>query len=115
MATLLTLVSLIAAALLESGGDAAIRLGLTRGPKAWLALGAVLLVLYGFVVNLNRLLDFSTLMGGYIAVFFVVSQVIAIVWLGNTPSPTTLLGGALIVVGGVIVQWGAWHPGTLGR
>ena len=104
---LVTLVSLVLAAALESGGDAAIRHGLVRGAGAWLVLGALSLVCYGFMVNLNRLVDFSTLMGGYIAVFFVVSQVIALVFVGDRPSPMTLLGGAFIVVGGLIVQYGA--------
>ena len=101
-----TLLSLILAALLESGGDAAIRHGLTTRAHVWLAIGAVVLVLYGFVVNLNRAIDFSALMGVYIATFFVVSQVFAVL-LGERPPPLTLLGGAFIVLGGLIVQYGA--------
>ncbi len=104
---MLTLVSLVLAAALESGGDAAIRHGLVHGPKTWVALGAVVLVLYGFAVNANRVIDFGTLMGGYIAVFFVVSQVIAVLLMGERPAPMTLLGGAFIVAGGLIVQYGA--------
>jgi drug/metabolite transporter superfamily protein YnfA len=103
-----TLASLVIAAALESGGDAAIRKGLDAGgAPIWLALGASLLVLYGFVVNFYRVLDFSTVMGGYIAVFFVVSQTIAVVMMHDRLTPTTLLGGLLIVGGGAIVQWGA--------
>jgi drug/metabolite transporter superfamily protein YnfA len=101
-----TLASLIVAATLESGGDAAIRLGLLHDTKSLLVLGALLLVAYGFVVNVNRLVDFGTLMGGYIAVFFAVSQVLSMA-LGGRPAPTTLVGGAFIVVGGLIVQYGA--------
>lgn len=103
---LVTLGSLVVAAALESGGDALIRQGLVHASRSWLALGAVALVLYGFAVNLNRMVDFSTLMGTYIAVFFVVSQMIA-VGMGNRPSLMTLLGGAFIVAGGLIVQYGA--------
>lgn len=104
--TLATLGSLVVAAALESGGDALIRQGLVHASRWWLALGAVVLVIYGFAVNLNRLVDFSTLMGTYIAVFFVVSQTIA-VGMGDRPSPMTLLGGAFIVAGGLIVQYGS--------
>ncbi len=107
MTVLLTLASLVLAAALESGGDALIRHGLVAGARAWLAVGALVLVLYGFVVNANRVVDFGTLMGVYIAVFFVVSQAIAVVVFGNRPAPATLLGGALIVAGGLVVQWGA--------
>jgi drug/metabolite transporter superfamily protein YnfA len=85
----------------------AIRRGLIQGTRLWLVLGAVVLVIYGFVVNLNRAVDFSTLMGVYIAMFFVVSQIIAVVFLGERAAPMTLLGGAFIVVGGPIVQYGA--------
>jgi drug/metabolite transporter (DMT)-like permease len=58
-------------------------------------------------VNLNRAVDFSTLMGVYIVMFFVVSQIIAVAFLGERAAPMTLLGGAFIVVGGLIVQYGA--------
>lgn len=104
--TLATLGSLVVAAALESGGDALIRHGLVHASRWWLVLGALVLVVYGFAVNLNRLVDFSTLMGTYIAVFFVVSQLIAVV-MGERPSLMTLLGGAFIVMGGSIVQYGA--------
>ncbi len=104
---LVTVLSLVIAAALESGGDAAIRHGLIRGPRAWLVVGSVMLVLYGFLVNLNRAVDFGTLMGIYIVTFFVVSQIIAVVLLGEQAAPMTLLGGAFIVVGGLIVQYGA--------
>ena len=66
-----TLAMLILAAALEIGGDAAIRHGLVRSAWHSLALGAVSLVVYGLVVNANRLVDFGRLMGLYIAVFFV--------------------------------------------
>ena len=64
--------------MLEIGGDAAIRH--CRDRSAWhsLALGAVTLVAYGLVVNANRLIDFGRLPGLYIAVFFVVSQVLSL-------------------------------------
>ena len=103
---LLMLVALVVAAALESGGDAAIRRGLTLGSWAWLLVGPAALVLYGFVVNTDRSVDFGALMGSYIAVFFVVSQVIAVVLVGSWPRPLTLVGGALIVIGGLVVQAG---------
>jgi len=45
-------------------------------------------------------------MGLYIAVFFVVSQVLSFVIFDERPGPTLLLGGALIVAGGLVIQSG---------
>jgi small multidrug resistance family-3 protein len=98
---------LVLAAALEVGGDAAIRHGLVRDSWWWLVAGAGALVTYGVVVNANRAVDFGRLMGVYIAVFFVVSQVVAWLAFGQRPSPGLLVGGALIVSGGFVVQLGA--------
>jgi small multidrug resistance family-3 protein len=102
-----TLGVLVVAAVLEVGGDAAIRHGLTRPAWAWLAVGAAALVSYGVVVNTNRAVDFNRLMGTYIVVFFVVSQTIAWACFGERPSAPLLVGGALIVTGGFVIQTGA--------
>ena len=82
------------------------RQGLLGATRYWLVLGALALVTYGLVVNANRLIDFGRLMGLYIAVFFVVSQVLSFAFFGERPSPSLLLGGALIVAGGVVIQLG---------
>jgi len=97
---------LVVAAALEVGGDAAIRHGLGRASFAWMTLGVVSLGAYGFLVNAGRVADFGRLMGAYIAVFFVVSQVINAVALGGRPSPSLLVGGALIAAGGIVIQLG---------
>jgi len=102
-----TLIALVVAALLEVGGDAAIRTGLVRSAAGWLVFGALTLVAYGFVVNLNRAIDFGRLMGVYIAIFFLVSQVISYLLLRETPSWSLVLGGTLIVAGGAVIQRGA--------
>ncbi len=102
-----TLLALILAAALELGGDAAVRRGLVESAWLWLVLGAVTLVGYGFVVNLNRSIEFGRLMGLYIAVFFVTSQVVSFAFFGERPSLSLLAGGALIVAGGVVIQLGA--------
>jgi len=104
---LTTLASLIAAALLEVGGDAAIRYGLLRPAAAAIVAGAVALVAYGFVVNTNRLVEFNRLMGVYIAVFYLVSQVIGVTVFGEHPTLPAIAGGALIVTGGLLIQLAA--------
>jgi drug/metabolite transporter superfamily protein YnfA len=98
---ILKIITLLVAAILEVGGDALIRAGL-RGTYAWLAAGAVTLFAYGVTVNQSPL-DFGRLMGAYIAVFFVVSQVIAAAVFHQPPSRSTLAGGVLIVAGGFIL------------
>lgn len=101
-----TIAFLVAAAVLEIGGDAAIRHGLVRSHWLWLALGIALLGAYGFVVNSNSAIDFGKLLGLYIAVFFMVSQVISVVAFGERPSLALLAGGALIITGGVVILVG---------
>lgn len=99
------IVLLVGAALLEVGGDAAIRTGL-RG-RAWGFLaGAVLLAAYGLLVN-RPALPFNRLLGTYVAVFFLVSQLVAFVAFGEAPTTSLLTGGALILLGAAIVQVGA--------
>jgi drug/metabolite transporter superfamily protein YnfA len=100
------LITLILAAALEIGADAAIRHGLVRSGWPWLALGAVMLVAYGLVVNTNRLVDFGRLMGLYIAVFFAVSQVLSLVLFGERPSVSLVVGGLLIMAGGIVIRLG---------
>lgn len=97
---------LVLAAALEVGGDAAIRHGLLRSSWGWLLVGSLALVVYGFAVNAPRSVDFGRLMGLYIAVFFVVGQVVNLLAFGGRPAPNLLWGGALIIAGGIVIQLG---------
>ena len=101
-----TIGMLMIAAALEIGGDAAVRRGLVQSAWLWLALGAITLVAYGLVVNLNRSINFGRLMGLYIAVFFLVSQLLSFVFFAERPSLSLIVGGALIVTGGFVIQLG---------
>jgi drug/metabolite transporter superfamily protein YnfA len=96
-----TLAILVLAAALEVSGDALIRLGL-RGPAYWLAAGAVILFTYGVLVNQGGV-DFNRLMGIYIAIFFVVSQVISLILFKQLPDDRILVGGGFIVAGGLLI------------
>src|SRR5450432_2640127 len=97
---------LIAAALLETGGDAVIRHGM-RGRLPWaIAAGAGLLVAYGVMVNLVKW-DFSKLLGVYVAVFAVTSILVGRFVLGEQVANSTWGGLLLIVAGGAVIQWGA--------
>jgi small multidrug resistance family-3 protein len=93
------------AAVLEVGGDALVRWGLKSGRWIGLVLGAAVLFGYGLSVNLPRW-DFGRLMGVYIALFFVVSQAVAVALFREPLKAPTLVGGALIVAGGILIT--AW-------
>ena len=91
---------LLVAAVLEVGGDALIRHGLKGGGGLLMALGAVVLVGYGFLVNLTAI-DFGRLMGIYIALFFVVAQLTSVLIFREKLAAPVLVGGALVVGGGL--------------
>ena len=93
---------LVVGALLEVGGLALTRMGLRHWPL-FLFAGALTLIIYGVVVNQGRF-DFGRLTGAYIAVFFLVSQVIALAFFRDTPDYKTLAGGLLIVLGGAVIM-----------
>src|SRR5262245_25331968 len=97
---------LLLAAVLEIGGDAAMRYGLLRSARSWLLVGSMMLVAYGFAVNTNSSVDFGRLMGLYIALFFLVSQLVGWIGFGERPSAALIVGGTLIVAGGLVIQGG---------
>jgi small multidrug resistance family-3 protein len=70
--------------------------------------GATLLFGYGLSLNLAPV-EFRQAVGVYIATLFIVWQVINFVFFRTTPSLPILAGGALIVVGGLIVTF--WKAG----
>ena len=104
------LLVLLVAAILESGGDAIVRIGLhshsfvTR--LGFFVLGAAVLFSYGITVNAPPW-DFGRLLGVYVTLFFLVAQ--AINWFGFGLQPTLpiIIGGTLIIAGGLTIAfWG---------
>ena len=99
---------LIVATLLETFGDAVVRVGI--GQAAWpqrIALflgGAVLLFSYGLSLNLAPV-EFSRVVGLYLAMLFVVWQIVNVIVFRSPPAMPVWLGGALIVLGGLIVTF----------
>lgn len=103
--TLLAWIIFIAAAVLEVGGDAVIRKGL-RSSSAWIIIaGFLILGCYGVVVNTVKW-DFSRLLGVYVAVFAAVSVLTGRLVFKETIPPSTWIGLAIIVVGGMVIQTG---------
>ncbi len=100
----MTILLLALAAVLEVSGDFLMRVGL--GGRRWGFLaGALVLAGYGLLVN-QPAWEFGRTLGLYIAVFFIVSQLIAFITGGERPSPSLWLGGALIILGGLIIYAG---------
>ena len=103
--------ALLLAAVLEAGGDALVRYGLRTSGSLKVrilsfALGALVLFAYSLSVNAPKW-DFGRLLGVYIALFFVVAQVMAVLIFKETLKLPTLVGGALIVAGGLVLT--LWH------
>ena len=111
MDKLIVLGFLIVATTMESTGDAVVRIALNQHVWPLRALlflvGAALLFGYGLSLNLAPI-EFEKVVGLYIATLFVVWQVVNFVIFKTTPSIPTLVGGALIVVGGCLVSF--WEP-----
>jgi len=95
----------IGAACLEVGGDAVVRKGLRGGGVTLVVVGAVLLGLYGLLVNMVPW-DFSRLLGVYVAVFAVVSILAGKYVFGESIPLATWIGLAIIVAGGLCIQFG---------
>jgi drug/metabolite transporter superfamily protein YnfA len=97
---------LLLAAVLEAAGDALVRVGLhssSTGTRIGLfAAGAVVLFSYGLAVN-SPPWDFGKLLGVYVTLFFVVAQVINLVFFNVRPDMSVYVGGALIVAGGLVI------------
>jgi small multidrug resistance family-3 protein len=108
MNNLTILLTLTLAATLEAGGDALARTGLhahaLAARVAFLAAGAVVLFTYGITVNLPPW-DFGKLLGVYVALFFLVAQIINFYAFGMRPGLPILCGGALILAGGALMTF----------
>lgn len=95
----------IAAALLEVGGDAAVRCGLRGRSVIWILLGCASLACYGLVVNSVKW-DFSRLLGVYVGLFAALSVIVGRFAFRESIPGTTWCGLALIILGGLIIQLG---------
>ncbi|MBW4038964.1 MAG: hypothetical protein HIU91_08840 [Acidobacteria bacterium] len=96
------------AASLEVLGDSFFQSGLYRSTGSsrvqWFVFGAAVLGLYGLFVNLPQW-DFGKLLGVYVALFFVVAQIIAKLRFHQSPTAPILAGGSLIVAGGLVITF----------
>ena len=97
---------LLAAAFLEVGGDALVRWGLKSGRVLGFVLGASMLFAYSLLVNQPKW-DFARLLGIYIVLFFIVSQIIGVLVFQESLPAGRIVGGALVVAGGLCMMFWA--------
>jgi drug/metabolite transporter (DMT)-like permease len=76
-----------------------------RSGPAFIAVGCITLGMYGVVVNLVPW-DFSKLLGVYVATFATVSVLFGRFVFHETIPISTWAGIAIIVLGGLVVQFG---------
>ena len=96
------------AAYLEVYGDACFSSGLwhATGPRRlyWFAAGTAVLIGYSLFLNSSQI-DFGKLLGIYVALFFVVAQLVAKFKFHQSPTPPIYAGGALIILGGFVMTF----------
>lgn len=96
------------AAALEVFADSWFNSGLHRSSGSArllsVAAGILLLAAYGLLLNIPRW-NFGKLIGIYVALFFVVAQIVARLRFHETPTRPILLGGLLILSGGLIITF----------
>jgi drug/metabolite transporter (DMT)-like permease len=99
------------AAWLEVQGDACFQAGLYNASGfrrlALFFAGTVVLVAYSLFLNSSKI-DFGKLLGIYVVLFFLVAQVVAKLQFHQSPTKPIYLGGAFIVLGGLIMT--LWKP-----
>jgi len=98
----------LGSALLEVGGDAVVRRGLRGANVVIILAGGLMLAGYGLLVNTVRW-DFSRLLGVYVAVFAMVSVMCGRFVFGESVPNSTWVGLAIIVAGGLVIQFGHAH------
>ena len=95
----------LGSALLEVGGDAVVRKGLRESSIRLILCGVLMLGGYGLLVNMVKW-DFSKLLGVYIAVFALVGILSGRFVFCEKIPPSTWIGAAFVVAGGMIIQFG---------
>ena len=107
MASMRIFLFVLVATILESTGDAIVRIALYRAASpariGLFLMGGILLTLYGTSLNLAPV-EFAAVTGMYVATLFVVFQITNYIFFRTAPTPAVLVGGALIVAGGLVVS-----------
>ena len=101
-------VLLAIAAFLEVFGDACFQSAMyqSAGSKraVWFVAGTLVLVFYSLFVNTPKW-DFGKLLGVYVALFFLMAQIVNKLRFGHAPTAPIYAGGSLIVAGGMVMAF----------
>ena len=104
----ITFLVLCCAAALEVLGDSCFQSALRRssgaGRVGWILLGAIVLALYGIVVNLPNW-EFGRLLGVYVVFFFFAAQIVARLRFHQPVTLPVCVGSVLIGAGGLIITF----------
>lgn len=99
---------LLVAAFLEVWGDSYFSSALhrTSGVSRWASViaGAVILSLYGLVVNLSKW-DFGTLLGVYVFFFYGAAQIVNWARFKQPPALPVYVGGLLMAAGAAVIRF----------
>ena len=102
------IIFLIVATTMEVSGDAIVRLALhdhqTSTRACLFVAGTLLLLGYGCFLNLAPI-EFGQVVGLYIAILFLMWQVINYIFFRTIPTVPIACGGAMIVAGGLVVTY----------
>jgi small multidrug resistance family-3 protein len=102
------IIFILVATIFEVSGDAIVRMAIYKYSGSirigLMLTGGGLLFLYGFSLNLAPV-EFSKVVGLYIATLFVVWQVINFIAFRTLPSVPTLVGGIFVIAGGLIINF----------
>jgi len=102
------IIFILMATIFEVSGDAIIRMAIYKHSgmiRLGLAsMGAVMLFTYGVSLNMAPF-EFGQVVGLYIAILFLVWQIINFIAFQALPTLPILLGGAFVVAGGMIITF----------
>ncbi len=100
---------MVGAALLEVGGDALIRKGWRGGGLSAVVLGFAVLGSYGVLLTMLEV-DFSRLLGAYVALFALASVLFGWLVFGERIGPQMWIGLGVLLIGSVIMQLAPESP-----
>ena len=102
------IVFILIATIFEVSGDALVRTAIYKHAGliriGFMGIGAALLFMYGFSLNLAPV-EFGQVVGLYIATLFIVWQVITFIAFRSIPTVPIIIGGAMVIAGGLIINF----------